>query len=269
MKHSCEFEATPGGLVLSGAILLYTNGITPGGAPRAGATAFASIHSVAEVDGAPVIAAGAPLTRAHLQKWAEALERNAVPEILPENVLVAHPDMLVWWIPAQVRTAYFALSNPPKDLKRLTERTAVPVPYPAHLFVATRSGLGVYALPASERPRADTPILCSPVLNVFVTGQLCWGNIVRPKTLDVGSMQEFEDAVFDSWSTHPNPAQERTIKGKGGLVRLWDDLAARGARRFPVSRLRPFIPSNDRQRPADKKAEPLTLRDLIARSARA
>ena len=129
-------------------------------------------------------------------------------------------------------------------------------------FIATRARLGVYALVESKRPTSDTVVMHSPVLNVFLNGNLCWGNIPQPKTLSPAAMSEFEDAVFDSWSTHPNPGQERTVTGKGGLVRLWDDLAARRARRFPVRRLTPFNPNMQRQ-----PAEPITLGQLIARAA--
>jgi hypothetical protein len=67
--------------------------------------------------------------------------------------------------------------------------------------------------------------------------------------------------VFDSWSTHPNPGQESTVTGTGGLVRLWDDLAARQATVFPVKRLKAF---GSTQRGAS--AEPMTLGKLIAGS---
>ena len=123
----------------------------------------------------------------------------------------------------------------------------MPVPYPAHLLIATRSALGVYALPVNERPNADTRVLHSPILNVFINGTLCWGNIPVPRSLNAASIPEFEQALFDSWSTHPNPGQEFTVGGKGGLIRLWDDLAARRARRFPVSRLKLFGAGNRRQ----------------------
>ena len=243
--HSSHFEATGGSLVLTNAILLYQAGTprtpSPYGAPKQDSVAFASMHAVDhDGEGRPMIAAGVPLSRGQLRQWTEALGRTAVPEILPGNVLVAHADVLAWWVPAQVRPAYFALSSPPEGLRLLARRTTVAVPYPAHLFVATRSSLGVYALPVSERPAAETVVLHSPILNVFINGHLCWGNIPRPKALSVHAIPDFERAVFDSWSTHPNPGQELTVTGKGGLVRLWDDLAARGARRFPVRRLRPF-----------------------------
>lgn len=243
--HSSNFEASGGGLTLTNAILLYRNeGLRSMNSCRAtgeAAAAFASIHCVEpDGEGQPTIAAGVPLSRAHLRQWTQALGRSVLPELLPANVLVAHPDMLAWWTPAQIRPAYFALSAPPQGLRLLAARTSVRVPYPAHLFVATSAGLGVYALPKNARPDADTQLLHSPILNVFVDGRLCWGNIPKPRALSIASIAEYESAVFDSWSTHPNPGQELTVHGKGGLVRLWDDLAAREARHFPVRRLRPF-----------------------------
>src|SRR5204862_409356 len=111
-----------------------------------------------------------------------ALVRTAPPELLPADVLVAHQDLLAWWIPAQVRSAYFDLSTPPTSLKTLRSRTVVPVPYPPHLLIATRRALGVYALRDDQRPVADTPIFHSPILNVYADGTLCWGNIPRPRS---------------------------------------------------------------------------------------
>lgn len=274
--HSTQFEATGGRLVLTNAILLYQNdsscNATTYGLSRQESPAFASMHAIEHDEaGRPTIAAGVPLLRAHLRQWTEALGRNALPEILPDNVLVAHPDILAWWVPEQVRPAYFALSAPPAGLQLLGQRVAAPVPYPAHLFVATRSGLGVYALPENRRPAADTRVLHSPILNVFVDGTLCWGNIAKPRVLAIAAIPQFERAVFDSWSTHPNPGQELTIAGKGGLIRLWDDLAARKARRFPVKRLKPFVAGGRRQAARTSRAaaqESVTVAKLVARAAR-
>jgi PRTRC genetic system protein B len=274
--HSTLFEATGAGLVLTNAILLYRTATARGAHYHDGghhaAPAFASIHGIEQGDdGQPVIAAGTSLTRAHLRRWSEALGRTVKPEFLPDNILVAHPDMLAWWRPAQMRGAYFALSNPPSGLRLLSARTVVQVPYPAHLFIATRSGLGVYALGASERPTAATPLLHSPILNVFVNGRLCWGDIPKPRLLSIASIPHYESAVFDSWSTHPNPGQERTVTGKGGLVRLWDSLAARQATRFPVKRLKPFGAAARGQRGQPMgtgAADTITVASLIAMSSR-
>lgn len=267
MTIATGFEPTAGGLALTNAILLYqSDGISlsdPYRVRRPIGPTFASIHAVEQVDGCPTIGAGAPLSRAHLRQWTEALGRNRAPEILPDNVLVSHPDVLAWWVPAKMRTSYFALTHPPRGLRALAERIVLPLPYPAHLFVATRGGLGVYALAASERPAADTPVLYSPVLNVFINGQLCWGNIARPKTITAASIPEFERAVFGSWSTHPNPGQEATATGRGGLVKLWDDVACK-ASRFPVRRMKPFGSVG-----RDKVDQPVTLGALIKASVRA
>lgn len=257
-QHSTQFESTEGALVLTSAIMLYRTE-----APGRPGPAFASIHAVEHHDGRPTVAAGAQLTRAHLRQWTEVLGKAVAPEILPEKVVVSHPDILAWWAPEQVRPAFFALKPVPKGVKALAERTTVPVPYPAHLFVATRSGFGVYALPENRRPTAETQLLHSPILNVFTSGQLCWGNVARPKALTIAAIPEFERAVFDSWSTHPNPGQELTVTGKGGLVRLWDDLAGRKAKRFPTGRLKPFNPREWRQ----GASGPMTLAKVIAGSA--
>lgn len=255
MTVSTEFQATGGGLMLSAAILLYQGGKRSElHVPHA----FASMHAIEEQDGKPVIAAGTPLTRAHLRQWTKLLGRAAPPEILPENVLVAHPDMLAWWIPERIRAAHFAISKPADDLKALRQRTTVAVPYPAHLLIATRGRLDVYALAVNKRPTAETVAYHSPVLNVFINGSLCWGNIAKPKALAVASMPQYEAAVFDSWSTHANHGQDQAITGKGGLVRLWDALAASKAKTFPVRRLKPFTVHR----------QPLTVGKLIAGGAR-
>jgi PRTRC genetic system protein B len=254
--HRTHFEATAGGLVLTNAILLY-RGQAAGdhyGVATPDAPAFASMHAVEHDDGRPMIAAGTPLTRAHLRQWAHLLGKSAGPEILPANVLVSHADMLAWWVPGRVRPAYFNLTKRPPGLKALSGQVVVPVPYPAHVFVATRRALGVYALSDDTRPSADTKLLFSPILNVFISGHLCWGNVPQPKSLGIAAIPEFERAVFDSWSTHPNAGQEQTVTSKGGLVRLWDGLAARKATRFPVNRLKPF----------HRGGAPITLGKLIA-----
>lgn len=268
MTISTQFEPTDGDMVLTNAILLYRSKsrsdpdrFIP---THAGGPTFASIHPVERANGIPTIGAGIPMLRTHLRQWTEALGRTQVPDILPPNVLVAHADLLAWWVPAAVRTSYFALTSPPKGLAVLADRIVLPLPYPAHVFVATRGQLGVYAMVASERPAANTVLLHSPVLNVYTDGSLCWGNITVPKTITPASMPDYERAVFDSWSTHPNIGQENTVTGKGGLVRLWDSLAAQKADSFPVERLKTFGASQTGH--ADDQSS--TLGAIIKRSIR-
>jgi PRTRC genetic system protein B len=135
--------------------------------------------------------------------------------------------------------------------------------------VATRRALGVYALREDERPTADSIVFHSPILNVYADGTLCWGNIPKPGTLSVSAIPAFERAVFESWSTHPNHGQDQTVSGKGGLISLWDDLAARRAARFPVRRLKAFAGKRRSvAAPSRKAIEPLTLGQLIERTRR-
>lgn len=235
--HSTHFEATSGGMILTNAILLYRSQGSripqAYGASTQDACAFASIHAVDQThEDHPTIAAGVPLTRAHLRQWTEALGRSVAPELLPDNILVAHADMLAWWVPPQVRPAWFALSSPPDGLRVLHERNIVPVPYPAHLFVATRSGLGVYALPTNARPTAETRLLHSPILNVFVGGQLCWGNIPRPGSLPQGLSGRLGEFVTRS----AGPAEPR---GHRIVVELRNGTPALG---FMTPQGEPLVP---------------------------
>src|ERR1039458_2313785 len=61
--------------------------------------AFATVHEAkpAPDGGAPYLDAGQPLTIDFLKQLAKALGRTTPCEILPRNVLVYTPDMLVWW----------------------------------------------------------------------------------------------------------------------------------------------------------------------------
>src|SRR3546814_13420641 len=105
-------------------------------------------------------------------------------------------------------------------------------------------------------PRSTRTDTLFPYTTLFRS--LCWGNIPMPRAITIASIPEFERAVFDSWSTHPNPGQEFTVSGKGGLIRLWDDLAARRAKRFPVKRLRHFG-AGERRRGRRTSTAPITV----------
>lgn len=259
-KHDVVFTRDTS-VDLTHAILLYSGGQTASYARETAGKAFASYHPVTiDAHGRPEIGAGVPLERKQLRDWTRMLGEYAPPQLLPDHVLVSHPEMLAWWIPARRRTAYFKISRPTPDLAVLGQEIAIEVPYPAHVLIARNNTLEAYALERSERPGGETPLLHSPILNVFVDGTLCWGNIAKPRRLDVAAIPAFEAALFDSWSTHPNIGQDATITDKRGLVRLWDDLAAKGRRSFPVAKLKPFGSINRGRRHRDK---PVTLRSII------
>lgn len=272
--HTTQFEQASQGLELANAILLYKphgeRPISPYGHSRRQDPALATIHPVSVGDdGSAEIGSGRPMTRADLRHWTEHLSPATAPKLLPENILVLHKDIMAWWIPAAQRNAYFDLRSPPEGLQALFERKVTTAPYPAHVLIATRGRLAVFALKSSQRPGADTPLLHSPILNVFLDGTLCWGNIAAPKTLEPDAIPQWEAALFDSWSTHPNQGQDGTVRGKEGLVSIWDDIVAFDRKRFPVSRMKPFRqPTHGNRRTDKKKNSVFTLADAITRETR-
>lgn len=268
--HTTQFEQASRGLELANAILLYKpegeRPLSPIATERNREPALATIHPVKVGDnGVAEIGSGRPMTRADLRHWTDHLSPATAPQLLPRNVLVLHKDMMAWWIPAARRNAYFNLTSPPEGLQALYERKVTTAPYPAHVLIATRGRLAVFALPTSKRPSADTQLLHSPILNVFLDGTLCWGNIASPKTLDPETIPQWEAALFDSWSTHPNIGQDGTVRGKDGLVAIWDDIVAFERKRFPISRMKPFRAGTTRHKQNAKTRTSFTLADAIAR----
>ncbi len=87
-------------MALKGALLVY----------EGGSGAFAAWHEAksAEDGGAPYLSEAEPLTTDFLRGLAAGLGTYLAPEILPPNVLVRTPEVLVWWTPAQQRTMFFA-----------------------------------------------------------------------------------------------------------------------------------------------------------------
>ncbi|MCP4025705.1 MAG: PRTRC system protein A [Sphingomonas sp.] len=158
MTIATRFEPTDGGLVLTNAILLYRTAMRADDdryamtVPRG--DTFASIHAVEHGEGQPTIAAGTPLTRAQLRQWTEALGRTAVPEILPDNVLVAHPDVLAWWTPAKMRIAEI-----------LTHLRAA-LPNEAAAFVIWNEATGDFAIryPAIDQATPSRLVYRTPAL---------------------------------------------------------------------------------------------------------
>ena len=75
---------------LSKAILVYSDG----------QQSFATMHEPRDSPdgGPPYLDAGEALTIDFLKQLAKGLGRSVPREILPSNVLVRTPDMLVWWI---------------------------------------------------------------------------------------------------------------------------------------------------------------------------
>jgi hypothetical protein len=93
---------------LSKAILVYSDG----------RELFATVHATRDSpdDGPPYLDAGEALTVEFLKQLAKGLGRSVPREILPANVLVRTPDMLVWWTRSQYRTMFYSDSGDGRTL---------------------------------------------------------------------------------------------------------------------------------------------------------
>jgi PRTRC genetic system protein B len=221
---------------LSEAILIYRGG---------GDGAFASLHKVKQAeDGLPYLTPGEALTTAFLRTLAQGLGAKVKPEILPDNVLVRTPDMLVWWSKPRQRVMFFGGLN--KEGRKLN---GLLFPHPPLIFKVVGRDLFVRAISTSSRPSHATPMKTAPYWNTDV--RVCPGSMRVPDTFDVASIAQWEGAFFQSEFTHAAGAVRLTSHPEG-FIGLWRSLI--GKKRFPVryltdagETLQEFIaPANER-----------------------
>ena len=168
-----------GAFSLSRAILVYSDG----------RQAFATVHEPKRSPdgGAPYLDAGEPLTIDFLKEMAKGLGRNVPQEILPENVLVRTPDLLVWWTRKQHRAMFY---NSASDGRTLNAKA---YPQPALVFKVSGSELFVRALAQNERPQADTALMIAPYWNCDgQSGRVCQGSMRAPGRLCLGAITGWE-----------------------------------------------------------------------------
>jgi PRTRC genetic system protein B len=196
---------------LSKAILLYSDG----------RECFATVHEPKDSPdgGAPYLDSGEPVTIDFLKLLAKGLGRSVPREILPQNVLVRTPDMLVWWTKAQRRVMFYADSS---DGRTLNGKV---YPQPALVFKVCGSELSVRALAEDRRPKADTPLMVAPYWNCDRQGgRVCQGSMRVPGKLSPAAMKDWEKAFFESEFTHAALGAQLTSDPEGFLG-LWRDLA--------------------------------------------
>jgi len=222
MKAYVDFGGTPE-FKLSGAILLY----------QGHNTAFATYHLVREgrQDEAPQLGAAQPLTTAFLEQLAGELGHRLPVEILPENVLLRTPEVLVWWSPARARTMFFA-----EHVEEAQAINGKRFPQPALVFKVAGRELSVRALPENLRPGPGTELKTAPYWNCAESGVCCQGTMRSPEVgTSLDAMEAWERAFFQSRFTHAYGAA-RLTSSPGGFLALWASLAD-SAGAFPVEYL--------------------------------
>jgi PRTRC genetic system protein B len=207
-------------LTLKGAILVYTGS----------RDAFVTWHEAEEREGrAPGLGPAQPLSTAFLRTLAQGLGSRVRPEILPENVLMRTPDVLMWWIPAGRRRMFFRETD-----EALGALNGQVFPQPGLIFRVSGRELRIRALRESVRPRATTLLHVAPYYNAQEDGLICQGSMRSPEGPFVAAMEGWEEAFFGSEFTHVWGGG-RMCRYKGGVGGLWRELA--GKRSFPVEQL--------------------------------
>jgi len=204
---------------LAEAILIYRSG---------GDGAFASLHQIKQLENeVPYLAPGEAVTTAFLRTLAQGLGAQIKPEILPDNVLARSPDMLVWWARPQQRVMFFGGTD-----QEACKLNGLVFPHPALVFKVAGKDLFVRTVATNLRPSSKTPMKTAPYWNTDI--RVCAGSMRVPDRSDVASIQQWEDAFFQSEFTHPAGAVRLTSHPEG-FIGLWRSLA--GRKRFPVQYL--------------------------------
>ncbi len=222
MKTYVDFGGTPE-FKLQGAILLY----------QGHKTAFATYHPAREgrQDEPPQLSAAQPLTTAFLEELAGVLGHRLPVEILPADVLVRTPEVLVWWSRARVRPMFFG-----EHVEAAHAINGKRFPQPALVFKVAGRDLWVRALAEGQRPGPETRLMTAPYWNCAESGRCCQGTMRSPEVgTSLDAIGAWERAFFQSRFTHAYGAA-RLTKHPGGFLGLWASLAdSEGA--FPAEYL--------------------------------
>jgi PRTRC genetic system protein B len=196
---------------------------------------FVTVHDVVREGAKPHqtrLGPGALLTTAFLKQLCRGLERKAKAIILPENVLVCTSDLLVWWTPPRLHRMFF--SDGAEDRRQVNDHAC---PHPALVWLVRKGRLSLRALAEAVRPASATPMMVAPYWNTEPSrGDVCEGDMRRPRQTDVTNMLEWEEGFFNSRFTHPSGMGKLTTHS-GGFIGLWTELADK--QEFPSQYLMP------------------------------
>lgn len=204
---------------LSKAILLYGSGSSVN---------FVSIHDIEGGASNPRIGAGNPATKQALAGIFRDLLPGALKPrtILPWNVLSSDHDHLAWYTLPTTKRLWFRS-------KEFGGELSGEVSLPGLVFLVTNGSWYVFAHKLTVRPLPDTPLFVAPFFNVWDSGRICTGNVKKPESFGPETIQEWEDAFFSSYFTHPNVSPNELVSYKGGPYALWKKLLKGKLKNFP------------------------------------
>lgn len=213
-------------LQLSGGVLVY----------RGRSRAFCSWHEVVSGhEGSPQLGQAQPLTTEFVRCLAGELGIGMPIEVLPDNVLVRTPEVLVWWTPASIRSMFFRDTDP--SISALTGKR---FPQPPLVWAVSGHQLRLRALTESTRPLADSRLCVAPYFNIDgADGLVCQGTMRSPEDGSIAAIEHWERAFFQSQFTHQT-GERKLTSHPGGFAGLWNSLA--GRKTFPQDRL---VPANE------------------------
>jgi PRTRC genetic system protein B len=196
---------------------------------------FVTVHDVIRGNSSQELSRLGPgrlLTIAFLKQLCRGLERRGRAIILPENVLAYTSELLMWWTPPRRHRMFFSEGS--EDRHELHGQVC---PHPALVWLVRHGRLSLRALDQSVRPTPTTPLMTAPYWNTEPSrGDVCEGDMRRPRETDVGNMLEWVEGFFNSRFTHPSGVGKLTSH-PGGFIGLWTELA--GTQQFPTQYLVP------------------------------
>lgn len=219
----------PAPLALTRAILLY----------EGGERMLATVHEVKAGEGMkPTVLAGKALTARMSRLILQAVSRNGIGvSFLPECVLMACGDRLMWYEPPQVRHLGFKQSTQFPERSPGTRSGTAPTP--GVIFLVEGNSWRVMAYRGEGRPTPETPLYCAPTLNTYQDGAICTGNVRTPASTAAESIQAWSEAFWRSNFTHAN--YEGVVAYKGDAPTLWKDaLLGKFSTTFPEHVLKPY-----------------------------
>ncbi|MFC0698209.1 PRTRC system protein B [Paraburkholderia humisilvae] len=223
-----QLVGTGSSLKLEHAILLYTRSGHVGSGPGIG---FVTINPVRIEKENAVIGPGQPASRSALVDALDQLaDREPTRALYHPRLLGRGADYAVWYAPPGKR--HLAFNHPSVGGKK-----AGVCPLPGLVFFLVRGDWYVFAYRGNRRPSARTLLYRTPFYNVWAEGRICVGNIDLPKQGAAAPLEQWEDAFFGTWFTHPNIPEARLLREGENCGRLWKALLSGKKEAFPTDLL--------------------------------